>query len=302
MGDDETARRRRIRAARASGRDGDSDRDRVAETAMPVAAGGAAPAPGATPTLHRRRSPWLALILVVTAALAIGGLAARGGGRAAGAPPDAPGAPIVISAVRSDLPAGTTVQVHVRTRPAHQESVFWSGPYTLGFTASTAAPAVAGSGGSGVTRQQLEAGLAQLRLPGKVVEAWLVRPAVGSVADGARNASGLETVRWIDDFGVDERGQALVLLDVVTWAPGDPEPDCRAQSECAFWGRCTARQGACVAASDADCAASNVCKSMGDCAVVEAACAPTREEHCSASRFCQEQGVCAFDRGRCTKR
>lgn len=129
-------------------------------------------------------------------------------------------------------------------------------------------------GGGAIVAKQLEEQLAKIALPGKVVALWLVDKKPNVPLDDWQSSGastfGKNEVR--SQHVVDADGQALLFLDIETWAPGQAEPDCQSSAGCSMWGRCTGREGVCVAATDADCAPSTECTSDGKCVAREGEC------------------------------
>jgi hypothetical protein len=71
---------------------------------------------------------------------------------------------------------------------------------------------------------------------------------------------------------------------------------------CKQWGQCDARPRDvwrewydCIATNDADCRASTDCAKQGKCTAVDERCQPTRDEDCLRSRVCAEEGQCSAD-------
>ncbi len=72
-----------------------------------------------------------------------------------------------------------------------------------------------------------------------------------------------------------------------------------AQLQCAKFGLCVARDGRCVAASDADCKASGACRLLGRCVVKAGECTVGADEHCKQSDRCKTFGHCIARNGAC---
>jgi|GEM_PF-976951 len=85
------------------------------------------------------------------------------------------------------------------------------------------------------------------------------------------------------------------------------QSDCRAAlgrtvSEgwwCKKLGRCTPKDGRCVAESEEDCRASDGCIEQGLCALESMACVARSESDCMSSLMCREQGRCSPEGGQC---
>lgn len=88
-------------------------------------------------------------------------------------------------------------------------------------------------------------------------------------------------------------------LDGATDTSGPrPSPDgvaadpCASQAACREAGRCTDRDGACVAARPEHCQRSAECDRLGHCGLRGNLCLPTSPEHCKQSTTCREEGAC----------
>ena len=64
-------------------------------------------------------------------------------------------------------------------------------------------------------------------------------------------------------------------------------------------GRCTVRNGICVAGSDADCGLSEACRIGGRCGERNGACEATKTEHCKQADVCKKAMNCALAGGFC---
>jgi hypothetical protein len=72
---------------------------------------------------------------------------------------------------------------------------------------------------------------------------------------------------------------------------------CAQSKECAKYGQCTAKDGKCIAASDADC--KSVCESKGRCTInpKTVACVAGSDAHCKGSKGCALDGKCTLSTG-----
>ena len=85
------------------------------------------------------------------------------------------------------------------------------------------------------------------------------------------------------------------------------QSDCRAAlgqtvSEgwwCKKLGRCTPKEGRCIAASSDDCRASDICRIQGKCVAAEGECISESDTDCRQSTGCTQDGLCTFSEGRC---
>jgi hypothetical protein len=97
---------------------------------------------------------------------------------------------------------------------------------------------------------------------------------------------------------VEERSEVFSRLSQPT--PGSSNSDaCPCCAECLV-GRCTLRDGACVAESEAQCLASVACGQLGWCALQGDRCVAGSTEHCTGSLLCKRQGRCDVRNGACT--
>ena len=76
--------------------------------------------------------------------------------------------------------------------------------------------------------------------------------------------------------------------------------DCASSPECASAGYCTARDGICVAASDADCAEARECRVKGACQARDGYCQALSPDSCQGSQVCKRYGWCSAKDGACT--
>jgi hypothetical protein len=75
---------------------------------------------------------------------------------------------------------------------------------------------------------------------------------------------------------------------------------CREATVCITEGRCTLRNGACVAAFEQDCRRSEACVRAGACSPAPGGtCAALVHSDCELSSACREQGFCSAEDGRC---
>ena len=73
------------------------------------------------------------------------------------------------------------------------------------------------------------------------------------------------------------------------------DADCASsQQACKAYGQCTARDGRCVATSDADCAASSVCSGRGLCSAVDDWCQARDAKDCAVLQGCRLEGACTL--------
>lgn len=79
------------------------------------------------------------------------------------------------------------------------------------------------------------------------------------------------------------------------------DDDCKGADAC-LGGRCTARDGLCIAADDEDCQGSVACSGYGRCVHDgDEACVAEAEADCRASTRCQRLGECRLADGECVK-
>lgn len=74
-------------------------------------------------------------------------------------------------------------------------------------------------------------------------------------------------------------------------------PECRGL--CMMVGKCTYRDGKCLATSKEACKRAIGCKTAGLCEVKDEKCLATTNEHCERSELCATQGRCIAIDGRC---
>ena len=76
---------------------------------------------------------------------------------------------------------------------------------------------------------------------------------------------------------------------------------CTADVACTDDGRCSARDGHCVAGSDADCKQGYVCTGKGGCTAKEGKCVVGGDADCKQSEACAKQGYCKASGNNCVK-
>jgi TonB family protein len=95
------------------------------------------------------------------------------------------------------------------------------------------------------------------------------------------------TAKKCDGFTPCPAGQRCLL--------GSCEPiDCRATAGCVELGRCSLRDGRCVAATDGDCRSAAVCRRLGMCRAFGGGCGPatTDDYDCGHRADCDASGLC----------
>jgi tRNA A-37 threonylcarbamoyl transferase component Bud32 len=75
--------------------------------------------------------------------------------------------------------------------------------------------------------------------------------------------------------------------------------DCTANDLCKIYGRCTAKNGDCVATTNGDCKASEKCKTDGRCGRKSGMCEATSDAHCEESDLCETDDRCGEKDGVC---
>jgi len=210
-----------------------------------------------------------------------------------------------VVAEQTNLSAGSDIFVYWREVPVVPEP----GP-DVPFVESFEVTASASADGSGgVTGEQIFTRIKQLELRGKLIQASLrdIRPKVPITAWATATATGMSdspTDDYRNMVRVDDKGRSVMFVDLQTWAPGQAEPDCRRGAKCAAEGRCTGREGVCVATSDADCAATTACRSEGACSAGDGACVAASQADCAKSELCKDlKGgeFCDLDKQRCQR-
>jgi hypothetical protein len=77
------------------------------------------------------------------------------------------------------------------------------------------------------------------------------------------------------------------------------DADCApSQQACKANGQCTARDGRCVATSDADCAASSGCSGKGMCSAIDDRCQARDAKDCAVRPDCRLEGACTLKKVR----
>jgi hypothetical protein len=74
---------------------------------------------------------------------------------------------------------------------------------------------------------------------------------------------------------------------------------CEGLAECTNFGKCTAKEGACVAASDEDCKKSFDCKERGPCTAKDGACIVGGDADCRQSTACTKDKFCVAKGNNC---
>jgi hypothetical protein len=75
---------------------------------------------------------------------------------------------------------------------------------------------------------------------------------------------------------------------------------CLQSHGCKHEGKCSGRDGKCVAASDADCEMhEGVCARSGRCAARKGACVAATDQDCVSSYACRQHGECTAKEGEC---
>lgn len=74
---------------------------------------------------------------------------------------------------------------------------------------------------------------------------------------------------------------------------------CSDLTQCKAYGRCTAKDGVCLAASDAECKASYDCKERGPCTAKEGACVVGGDADCKQSEACAKDKYCLAKGNNC---
>lgn len=76
---------------------------------------------------------------------------------------------------------------------------------------------------------------------------------------------------------------------------------CEELKLCKIEGRCTAKEGRCIAASDQDCAQSGNCKGLGPCTAKDGVCVVGSDADCKQSTACAEQKFCVQKGNNCVR-
>ena len=74
---------------------------------------------------------------------------------------------------------------------------------------------------------------------------------------------------------------------------------CAGQPECTINGRCTAKDGACVAIGDSECRQSADCKERGPCTAKNGACVVGSDADCKQSEACAKERYCVAKGNNC---
>ena len=74
---------------------------------------------------------------------------------------------------------------------------------------------------------------------------------------------------------------------------------CAELALCGSFGKCTAKDGACVAASDAECEQSYDCRQRGPCSAKNGACVVGGDEDCEQSVACAKEKYCVASGNNC---
>lgn len=74
---------------------------------------------------------------------------------------------------------------------------------------------------------------------------------------------------------------------------------CDGLASCTINGRCTAKDGACVATSDEDCGKSADCKERGPCTVKDGTCVVGSDADCKQSEACAKDKFCVAKGNNC---
>ena len=75
------------------------------------------------------------------------------------------------------------------------------------------------------------------------------------------------------------------------------QQSCASSSGCKVLGQCTAKDGNCVAGSDADCA--DLCEVSGECTARYGECVAISDVYCAKSMGCKKWGNCTAKDGEC---
>jgi hypothetical protein len=74
---------------------------------------------------------------------------------------------------------------------------------------------------------------------------------------------------------------------------------CGEQQACTIYGRCTAQEGACVAAGDGECQQSADCKERGPCTAKDGKCVVGSDADCKQSEACAKERFCVAKGNNC---
>ena len=76
---------------------------------------------------------------------------------------------------------------------------------------------------------------------------------------------------------------------------------CEGTADCSSDGRCTVKDGACVAASNEDCKKGYICNGKGACTAKDGKCTVGGDADCQQSDACKSQGYCIAKGNNCIK-
>ncbi len=76
---------------------------------------------------------------------------------------------------------------------------------------------------------------------------------------------------------------------------------CDTVDDCIAEGLCTAKEGACIAASDEECKKADICKHNGACTAKDGKCTVGGDADCKQSTACAKQGFCKAKGNNCIK-
>lgn len=74
---------------------------------------------------------------------------------------------------------------------------------------------------------------------------------------------------------------------------------CEGQAPCTLAGKCSVKDGACVAASDEDCKKSSDCKERGPCTAKDGVCVVGSDADCKQSQACAQDKFCVAKGNNC---
>lgn len=116
--------------------------------------------------------------------------------------------------------------------------------------------------------------------------------------------------RWVGSITLpsETREKVEAIAQTCKWKlPGqkrtqnDPKSErCRRESDCTQFGKCTAKDAVCIAATDEDCRRSHVaCIAAGNCTARDGACSATSDKDCRRASLCRDGGRCRLKDGEC---
>ena len=76
---------------------------------------------------------------------------------------------------------------------------------------------------------------------------------------------------------------------------------CDGADPCTDEGKCSVKEGACVAASDDDCKKGDICTSKGACTAKDGACVVGGDADCKQSEACKKEGFCKAKGNNCIR-